>query len=200
MSPTDADALDLLIDAVHGALRGVFLAVGVGNVVVQKLLVWAALVCAAGMLVVCVRRLSRRVSPGAAMVTEAAVLGTLVTFLAVAIPDWLAVHQPSPSRMYAGFRGVLRVLSIEATLAQRALVAGAVIFSGWFVVQRVRKLGYRLRQDVGMAFETVIVATSFALLALAIPAWLVLTRGSRGPLTSALLSTEPPAQTATHDD
>jgi hypothetical protein len=200
MPGADDDVVDALIDALRGALREAFLAAGVGNVVVQKLLVTAALICAVGMLVLYVRTLSRRINPAAGMVTEAAVLGTIFTFLAVAVPDWLAVHQPSPSRLYAGFRGILLLLRIEGVLAQRAVIAGALIFSGWFVVQRVRTLGYRLREDVGVAFETLVVATSFALLALAIPAWLALMRHSWGSLASPLLPTDPPVHAAAHDD
>jgi hypothetical protein len=200
MPATDDDVLGALIDALRGALHAPFLAAGIGNVVIQQLVVTAALVCATGMLVVYVRALSRRINPAAGMVTEAVVLGTIFTFLAVAIPDWLAVHRSSPSRLYASVRSILLMLRIEGVLAQRAVIAGTLIFSGWFVVQRVRKLGYRLREDVGVAVETVVVATSFALLVLAIPAWLAIMRHSWGSLASPLLSTEPPLHAAAHDD
>src|SRR2546427_12610606 len=99
MPPADGDVLDVVIDAIHGALPAAFPAAGVGSVAMQKLLVTVTLISAAATLVAYVRRLSCRLNPGAGMVTEAAVLGTLFTFLAVAIPDWLAVHQPSPSRL-----------------------------------------------------------------------------------------------------
>ena len=67
MPPADGDVLDVVIDAIHGALRAAFLAAGVGSVVMQKLLVTATLISAAATLVAYVRRLSCRLNPGAGM-------------------------------------------------------------------------------------------------------------------------------------